>query len=212
MESDKNDQTDIDISDYLEDAERFFQKAEEHDKGQLRLGKTPIAPDDELIIDWWERVAVGSEEFPVEFLQFIALWEAFNGLLTCRLPLNERRKGDKQKVLSISNDPKLRKVFDDLLTDKKFKYLLDKICSLCPVYQTWGGERTKACTIKEPYDLTALLRLIYTIRCNLFHGEKHLRERDLVLTDLACKILHPLYKTARFQLLFTPALAQASGE
>jgi hypothetical protein len=206
------DPPDLDLSHLLERHRKMLEKREEYNQQQIKTGKTPISPDHHLIFNWWHRVAVGQEHFPEQFRKFISLWEAFNGLLNCRLRLQNGSMGDKAKVLALSNDALLLDGWQNLVRSDDVSKSLDELRSLCPIYQVWGGERANDYRIDKPYELRDLLILIYAIRCNLFHGEKQARERDLKIVDAASRLLERVFIMARSQLLFVPLGAQTGGE
>jgi len=203
MNMQSGDDPDLDLSDLLaeEKLEKwrgYFEKQRRYNEQQVKSGKTPISSNHLLIVDWWHRVAREEEHFPREFLKFISLWEAFNGLINCRLHFKKRKKlRDRGKMLGLSNDVLIVEGWRGLLHNDNFNKLLDELCAYCPVNQVLGGERTIYYTIKKPYELDDVLKLIYAIRCNLFHGEKEARERDLRLVDVASGVFCSFGRTGK---------------
>ena len=150
------DEPDLDMGGFLDEKSdelsRLRRKRQEYNEEQVKSGRTPISCEDRDIVDWWHRVATGQHPLPREFLKFIALWEAFNGLINCRLSLKQRTEwGDKRKTLSLLEDAIFIKGWQDLCDNFNFSALLDQLSTYCPVYEVRGSERIKGYTINRPY-------------------------------------------------------------
>lgn len=183
--------------------ERAAKTSAKYNEKQVSLGKIPEDIDVQSVVDFWHRVALGKTQFPLEFAKFVALWQAFNGLLNLKYP--EITHHDNEKVRLISNDAKMLRAFDRLLSEQTFVSVLDEVRRLCPMYDVEAGQRRQKFSISQPYTLQKLLNLLYHIRCNLFHGEKNGGvKRDRKIVELAYEVLLPLFKAARSELFFVP--------
>lgn len=189
-----------------QDREALDRQAEEiakYNAQQTQSGKVSVPRSAMLIFQWWERIASGDEKFPEEFKRFIAIWLAFNGFLNLQFP--EIKHKDREKVLMISKNTRLKAKFDELLSDSTFKGFLDGAHNLCPIYDVEGGTRGTSFSIDPPYELDKVLNLIYHVRCNLLHGEKgELTERNKRIGDLAYCILLRLYTVVKVELYYEP--------
>ena len=89
----------LDISHILKTKRPMFEKIDKYNREQEKSGKIAISPDHLLVVDLWYSVAKEENKFPKEFMQFVSLWEAFNGLINCRAPVGKKEGGgDKNKV------------------------------------------------------------------------------------------------------------------
>jgi hypothetical protein len=121
----------------------------------------------------WYRFAVGGTVDPGDpFIRFIAIWISFNAWYENNLP-GER---EWRQIEAISERPDLVASHAALLSSPSLTSYRDAIETLRSngVSDVRTG-RLRA--IDSPSDLKSVLRCVYQIRCNLFHGAKH-REDD----------------------------------
>lgn len=123
--------------------------------------------------------------------QFICLWISFNAWMKSKFgeKLNDNVLIDRVVVFN-----ELENVFDELKKEQTFNQNLIWLTGykVADMRDSDNDER------KEKYDGTfeSLIRTIYQIRCNLFHGRKNFDDNktDFELVCLANDILLPLFK------------------
>ncbi len=146
----------------------------------------------EEIIKTWYRVSKGEkfnksgEEY--EIFKFMALWMAFNSYLTWKKP---KIYGDKAKVMKFAKEnAKAKENHIEFLKDNKYIGYVEEI------------KRDGVTSMRDDSNhvinnvncLYEVMKCIYTIRCNLFHGGKSKEGRDLKLVESAHYILDKLFK------------------
>lgn len=173
----------------IEEDDLYLRKAAKPCAGARAISRNVI----DLVL-----VAMREKELPMEFVQFVALWESFNCWLRtpvqCQKPVASRAR-DTDLVNSFACDPEVNNLFKKLLgVPDDYKGALERLQKLCPVYEVRGGARTqKKVEITDTTDLTQIMDVVYQIRCNLFHGSKGLDdERDRNLVAVAAEVLLPL--------------------
>ena len=158
---------------------------------ELRPGARIIS---DPIIEELLRVAKGEASMPVSFVQFIALWEAFNGWLRIPPANGIQLKKDWELLKDFQANPVVQQDFQQLAKDSsEYKQALANLKSLCPVYQVQGVGRTEV-RLDEEANLGQVMEVIYAVRNNLFHGGKSLSDpRDQKLVTAAGNVLLPLF-------------------
>lgn len=124
--------------------------------------------------------------------RFISLWIAFNGWLREEYGENEL---DGALINKVVVNPYLEAVFNDLKTkDSIFKKNLEKLSQFNVINMRNPNNENNY----RRYDgsFGSFIRVIYQIRCNLFHGRKSFEEdkNDYKLIVLALKLLGPLFQ------------------
>ena len=140
---------------------------------------------------WLERAERKENKSVIDIVdKFISLWIAFNGWM-------KRKFGEDLKDRDLINEVKkskdIKKVFYDLRENNQcFIKNLDKLKKYLVADMRDANNRIRT----ERYNGTfeSLIKTIYQIRCNLFHGRKGTEKRDLELICLSYNILLPLFK------------------
>jgi len=124
--------------------------------------------------------------------RFISLWIAFNGWLR-----EKYGEGlfDGLLIDKVANSHDLGTIFTSLKEqDYTFKENLEKLSR----YNIINMRNSNNENNYRSYDgsFESFIRVIYQIRCNLFHGRKSFEEdkKDYELIVLALKLLGPLFK------------------
>lgn len=147
---------------------------------------------------------------PPSFMAFIYRWMAFNGWMSA-VTLGDT---DREMIDALAGASRLIDAFDQLMAgDPDFRQMVSEFAAMWPVlnvrsvraklgYDAFGQHERAAllalCAAENVKQQppgwvpggdpswAQLLRTIYQVRCNLFHGEKspqNLRDRDLVLAS-----------------------------
>ncbi len=142
------------------------------------------------------------------FMSFVNIWMAFNGWMAAVT----QRETDADMIRDITANDRLAEAYTDLMeTSRRFQRLVCDFAAMWPVLNVrdvrkklgrdafWRLERDdliEACRAagvkQQPVGWNAnnmpsweqLLRTVYQVRCNLFHGEKspqNARDRQLIL-------------------------------
>lgn len=131
------------------------------------------------------------------FSSFTTLWIAFNAFYNVKFREGSNRKNIKEFV----KDVNLKEIYVALLkSESNFKIEvqdLKKELDKKPLYNDKGSGRSSITgrdypiNVENIQNMDQLVDVLYTIRNNLFHGDKSLlAERDQRLVELAYKILH----------------------
>ncbi len=124
--------------------------------------------------------------------KFLNLWTAFSAWMENRYG---SEKTDRFLVAKTSKDPAAATAFESL-KDKNPQFQKDlDVLSFCSVADNRSpspddsGEKYRG-------DFKSFLKVIYQIRCNLFHGspDPETEKNELYLVKLAGKTLLPLFK------------------
>lgn len=145
----------------------------------------------EDVVTEWFAVAEGSPP-PAQspFFRFIAAWIAFNAHYGDRYP---DARDDADAIERFAADLEARRIHDRLLRDDRtYREAVD---SLSEGVFDYGTRRTRR--VDRERSLESILRCLYAVRCNLFHGNKalvDLRDRRVVQygLDIMTRILRPL--------------------
>lgn len=160
--------------------------------------------------DLARELLANAEHQPRSFIAFIYRWMAFNGWMSAVT----LRDTDAAMIAAYAAAPRLVEAYDQLLAnDADFRNMVDEFAALWPVLNVrsvraklgydafWQHDRAEllalcaAANVKQQPvgwvngdqpSWEQLLRTIYQVRCNLFHGEKSpqaFRDRDLVFAS-----------------------------
>ncbi len=135
----------------------------------------------EIITNWVKISRQQAFETNDVFFRFMSLWIAFNAYFTFKYG-NIR---DTEKPQRFAQEQKTGKRHQELLqTDSVYE---NGVATIAEKGVTELKSR-KHYTIADTRDLCQVMDCIYTIRCNLFHGNKltdDLRDQKLVAASLA---------------------------
>lgn len=124
--------------------------------------------------------------------KFISLWIAFNAWLKSSFG---EAKADFQLIDEVVKLEEMNNVFEKLKKDNnEFQQLLVYLQGYSVVDMRYPKDEDKKISYDGSFDL--LIRSLYAIRCNLFHGRKNIDDdkKDRELVFLAYQILLPLFK------------------
>ncbi|GAG45561.1 unnamed protein product [marine sediment metagenome] len=140
----------------------------------------------------WKKIAEGRQSLPDEFLQLMALWEAFNCWMRGCCP----EGSDRNAVRSIAAQDATMRCFEGLSREPKYRRRLRDLQKRGPVYEMRGGQRYDRAPqeIRNLASPEQVLLFIYSVRCNLFHGGKSPHDpSDTRLAQMAYDVLSPLF-------------------
>jgi hypothetical protein len=166
------------------------------------------------IIKQWFAIAKNGPEtlrtqpWPDPFFQFVAVWVAFNALVTARYSVRTGTiLGDRQLVNRFCRDPRARRVhaglrrhdtvYNDAIRLLSEKPVLDMQQESVP--EEARDDRYVPDSIDAQGSLWSVLHYIYTVRCNLFHGGKrpdHPRDEALVTAgyEIVSRLITPFFQ------------------
>lgn len=129
----------------------------------------------ELIQKWHELATTDPAIQDNAFFKFVATWVAFNAFYAEMFP--ELSGQDRNQVEKYSDLPETKKIHLALLKDQQYKAAVNFFC------------RQGVQSEKDPdsiHHTSAIFSHVYKVRCNLFHGWKHLKKpRDYSLVENA---------------------------
>jgi hypothetical protein len=142
----------------------------------------------EIIIPWYKLASGETVDQSNIFFRFIAAWIAFNGIYSTRY---DDQPNDSRKIEKFSYEPEMFERHKTLLAnDKKYLQAVEYIASKGVIDSKYPDDPYK---IEKFENLGQVMRCIYQIRCNLFHGEKELENpRDKGLVEAAYTIVSML--------------------
>ncbi len=137
-----------------------------------------------LVKTWYEKAKFEQDPFP----KFIFLWICFNAWLDYKSDkfldsemirwLIEQTPSTSDLVLSYENAKKTEPFMENLKT----------LANMSPIYDSRG--RRNPIKIKDESDFENMVKAIYRVRCNLFHGGKEANDsRDKKLVEVSKRIL-----------------------
>ena len=123
---------------------------------------------------------------------FISLWIAFNALLKSKYG---ESLTDRKLIEKIILDEKINKVFNEI---KEKNISAQKALKVLGEYDILDMRDPYNNTKKVNYDgsFESLIKGLYQVRCNLFHGRKDVNEdkKDIELVSAAYEVLLPILK------------------
>jgi hypothetical protein len=115
--------------------------------------------------------------------KFVFLWFCFNASLA----FESEEDTDREMLIWLTGPraaaSQLRATFDLAMSSDVFVGYLRTLVNLSPITST--GRRRREVRIDSPKDFGGIVKGIYQVRCNLFHGGKRasdLRDQKLVMT------------------------------
>jgi hypothetical protein len=137
-----------------------------------------------LIKVWFEK-ATGETD---HFSKFVFLWICFNAWLDYRSGKETDRAMINWLISQSRENSDLVRIFNTQKNVKRFNEALKILASHSPINDS--RNRRPSIDIKDENDFENIVRGIYRIRCNLFHGgtEAH-KSEDLKLIVIANEIL-----------------------
>ena len=144
-----------------------------------------------LIFSWYKKAT--AEDY---FSKFIFLDLAFVALLRKKYFVNSKFDGDAIK--SLKKADKIKQVYFEFIKKNReieaiFEKLIQELNREPLKNISRNNETLERLSIKDKEDWENLIHFIYTVRNNLFHGEKNPEEfRDLNMVYYAYELLKPL--------------------
>lgn len=135
------------------------------------------------LIGWWK--LKGQRETD-PFIKFFFFYVCFDAWIT-----NLSQKDIDQEKLDwfLNNDNCLKAHWPDIQSSIT-KSWIKNLSNLSPIFDMRPNHRERSVVFDDVEDFEQMIRFIYQIRCNLFHGGKDaMNSRDSNLVDLAGKIL-----------------------
>lgn len=132
-----------------------------------------------LVKEWRQRSVREGDILP----KFVFLWFSFNAWLAYES--GEDRDHDMIELLAnaLPADSELRASYNVALGSEVFRTYLKNLAGLSPIHST--GRRVRQVQIDSAEDFAGIVRGLYQVRCNLFHGGKRpgdVRDQKLVKT------------------------------
>jgi len=145
-------------------------------------------------IETWMYRATRQEEMVDEADKFISLWIAFNAWL--KMTYGEDVQ-DKTLIDKVSKNKELQIIFEELLKSNHQEFLenISELETFSIIDMRYPNDADKAIKM-ENRDFENFIKVVYRIRCNLFHGRKDATDKegiDYRLICLAYNSLLPLF-------------------
>ncbi len=148
---------------------------------------------DNFITRWIERAERKEGHDPIDMGdKFISLWIAFNAWLKKEFV---EAKTDHDLIEEVVGFRPIEDTFEDLkIENGEFQKTLLILKKYSIKDMRHPDDKSKQKNYNSSFE--SLIRSIYLIRCNLFHGTKNIEDdkTDKDLVSLAYKILLPLFK------------------
>lgn len=123
-----------------------------------------------------------------QFNKFLSYWIAFNCFYYHRTELT----GDSKALKALASDPAIRATLRILQTPQEI-HKLQKLRGVCPIVKVTNGIEYN---FKNLESLSQIFKVLYQIRCNLFHGGKgESVKRDKEVIQAANPVLELITKT-----------------
>jgi len=136
------------------------------------------------LISWW-KIKGESESDP--FARFFFFYVCFDAWITAES--GEDSDGSKIKWF-IQNDNCLKKVRSDFWESSETQSWLNSLKQLSPVEDMRPNHRGEYTNLNDINNLEEVVKYIYQIRCNLFHGAKNpMNDRDANLVEFSGLLL-----------------------
>lgn len=147
----------------------------------------------EIFTERWLERAERGREYIDDGDRFISLWIAFNGWMKWKFGEAEL---DKTLIKRLKKEENVIRIFEDMRNNNPdFAQLLQQLGTYTVADMRYLDNSDKM----KRYDGTfeSLIKVIYQVRCNLFHGRKDIdkNKKDIELVSLAYRILLPLFKS-----------------
>jgi len=142
------------------------------------------------LIGWWK---LRGQRQTDPFIKFFLFYICFDAWLTAE----SGEDIDKKKIQwFINNDNCLKNKWQDIRSLETDSWL-NNLKELSPIKDMRPNQRRKYIHLNNTTNLEEVIKFIYQIRCNLFHGSKSpMNVRDKNLVELSGKILEKWIKWA----------------
>lgn len=150
------------------------------------------------LIDWWiVREKKLSREKHDEFVRFFIYYMCFDAWLTAE----SGQDVDQKKIQwLIDTGGVLKRVFDEKEFDRSD---LPALAGMSPIEDMRPQHRGKFVTLSDVDNFEQVVRFIYQIRCNLFHGSKNpMNGRDSDFVFFAGRFLGKWIRWAHLKLTY----------
>lgn len=135
------------------------------------------------LIGWWK--FKGQRESD-PFIKFFFFYICFDAWITA---LSQKDADQDKLEWFFNNDNCLKSHWQDIQSSIT-KSWIKNLSNLSPIYDMRLGHRNRTVVLDDVENFEQIVKFIYQIRCNLFHGSKNLMDaRDSNLVDLSGRIL-----------------------
>lgn len=135
------------------------------------------------LIGWWK--LKGQRETD-PFVKFFFFWVCFDAWVTAE---SGKNNGGEKIAWFEHNGDQLKDTWGDILSSKTISWL-NELRTLSPIEDMRPGHRGDKTYLVDVGNPTEVIKFIYQIRCNLFHGSKSpVDRRDSNLVELSARIL-----------------------
>ena len=145
------------------------------------------------LIGWWKQKGQREND---PFIKFFFFYVCFDAWITAE----SGKDNDTQKIKwFLENDNCLKSKWLDILSPKT-KSRLANLKNLSPIEDMRPKHRGENTYLNDIQNLGEIIRFIYQVRCNLFHGSKNpMNEKDANLVELSGRILEKWIVSAHFK-------------
>ena len=134
----------------------------------------------QLLEVWYEKARMENNQFS----RFVFLWICFNVWIDYRSGKDRDAEMIDWLTRQTPDNSDLVAEYEHAMQTEPFRRLIGSLVAMAPVLDSRGGR--PPVLIRDNTDRAGVIRAIYRIRCNLFHGGKNAnnpRDQKLVLTS-----------------------------
>ncbi len=148
---------------YYDDSEQRIQREIDNgDKPAISLVGFPDEETDAFTVTWFWRALRTGDGLDIAD-RFIALWISFNSIIR----KGREKWNDSDLIMQFYRDDYWKRILKESKREGFAKYL-SELKSLCPVENSKDGTQVSI----TAGDLDDIIKVIYQVRSNLFHGRK----------------------------------------
>lgn len=137
------------------------------------------------LISWWKVLGRDQDD---PFMKFFMFYMCLDAWMTAES--GKDKDEDKLEWLIFTPNP-LKSHWDGIKRGPQFQSWLNGLAHESPIYDMRPSKQgLRTVTLSDTSDFNEVMRYIYQIRCNLFHGSKSpVDNRDRRLVSLSARIL-----------------------
>jgi hypothetical protein len=125
-----------------------------------------LDPEIRARITWWKIQGLRQTD---PFIKFFMLYMCLDAWITSE---SEEEKDSKKLDWLINNENDLKKYWEEVKCGEQFQSWLNGFLQRGVVYDMRPKHRGEFISLTNTDNFSQVVRFIYQIRCNLFHGEK----------------------------------------
>lgn len=135
------------------------------------------------LISWWKLKGQRETDYFIKFFFFYVCFDAW-------ITSESNKDSDWEKLNWLfTNDSCLKRQWSEVQSSRVIS-LLKNLQHYSPLEDMRPGHRNRKVYLDDTENFEQVIRFIYQIRCNLFHGAKDpMNNRDAILVELSAEVL-----------------------